>query len=248
MHPGLIKSSKTKGRTVNVEHDECRLQGTGYLGEDDEGGEARGGVPDEAGVGGEPGDVALVAAVEEDGPAGARPPAGAGAAHEVPLLEELLLAGEAEVGQPLPKYRVSNSYPPPTPSPTPARGRPAARGPSEKMNTTLRSPRRVGAARGARRARLWQAAATAALGEERGREPEEGMSMGRVRERRGGRVASPGVEEASREAGGGGSRRWPRVRAQATRLCLLARGGRRQGGGGGGLGRSATVLGRLCCR
>jgi hypothetical protein len=78
------------------------LQGN-YLGEDDEGGEARGGLPDEAGVGGEPGDVALVAAVEEDGPAGARP--AAGAAHEVPLLEELLLpdAREAEVVQPLPE-------------------------------------------------------------------------------------------------------------------------------------------------
>ena len=73
------------------------------LGEDDEGGEARGGLPDEAGVGGEPGDVALVAAVEEDGPAGARPPAGA--ADEVPLLEELLVpdAREAEVVQPLPE-------------------------------------------------------------------------------------------------------------------------------------------------
>lgn len=56
------------------------------LGEDDEGGEAWGGLPDEAGVGGEPGDVALVAAVEEDGAAGSSPPTAA--AHQVPLLEE----------------------------------------------------------------------------------------------------------------------------------------------------------------
>lgn len=84
-----------------MEHNECRLLQDSCLGEDDEGGEARGGLPDEAGVGGEPGDVALVAAVEEDGAAGARPPAGA--AHEVPLLEELLLAREAEVVQPLPE-------------------------------------------------------------------------------------------------------------------------------------------------
>lgn len=74
------------------------------LGEDDEGGEARSGLPDEAGVGGEPGDVTLVAAVEEDGSARAGPPAAA--AHQVPLLEErviILDSGEAEVVQPLPE-------------------------------------------------------------------------------------------------------------------------------------------------
>jgi hypothetical protein len=79
------------------------------LGEDDEGGEAWGGLPDEAGVGGEPGDVALVAAVEEDGAAGSSPPTAA--AHQVPLLEErsrlvLVLVPDpwkAEVVQPLPE-------------------------------------------------------------------------------------------------------------------------------------------------
>jgi hypothetical protein len=74
------------------------------LGEDDEGGEARGGLPNEAGVGGEPGDVALVAAGEEDGPTRASPPAAA--AHQVPLSEERVVIvlpdpGEAEVVQAL---------------------------------------------------------------------------------------------------------------------------------------------------
>lgn len=77
------------------------------LSEDDEGGEARGGLPDEAGVGGKPGDVALVAAVEEDGAAGAGPPGAA--AHQVSLLEERRLLvlipdpGKAEMVQPLPE-------------------------------------------------------------------------------------------------------------------------------------------------
>ena len=41
--------------------------------------------------------------------------------------------------------------------------------------------------------------------------------------------------EVERQAGGG---RGVRRRASATRLCLLARGGRRQGGSGDGLGRA----------
>jgi hypothetical protein len=69
------------------------------------GGEAWGGLPDEARVGGEPGDVALVAAVEEDGAAGSSP--SIVAAHQVPLLEERCLLvlvpdpWKAEVVQPL---------------------------------------------------------------------------------------------------------------------------------------------------
>ena len=66
--------------------------------------------------------------------------------------------------------------------------------------------------------------------------------MGRVRERRGGRVASPGVEEASREAGGGGSRRWPRLGcARATRNASRRK---EDDARRGGLGRSVAVLGR----
>jgi hypothetical protein len=78
------------------------------LGEDDEGGEARGGLPDEAGVGGEPGDVALVAAVEEDGSARASPPAAA--AHQVPLsASSSPTPGKLKWSSRCWKYRVSYS-------------------------------------------------------------------------------------------------------------------------------------------
>jgi hypothetical protein len=68
------------------------------------GDEAWVGIPDEAGVGGEPGDVALVAAVEEDGATGSI--SSTAAAYQVPLLEEhyrLVLVPDpwkAEVVQP----------------------------------------------------------------------------------------------------------------------------------------------------
>ena len=48
--------------------------------------------------------------------------------------------------------------------------------------------------------------------ETRGR---EGRSAGRCR-------ASPWRSDGDEEAAGGGSRRWPREHAPATRLCLLA--------------------------
>lgn len=73
---------------------------SGDLGEDDEGGEAGGDVPDEAGVSSEPLDVALVAAVEEDGASGAGPRAGV--CDEVALVEGREV-GEAEVVQRLPE-------------------------------------------------------------------------------------------------------------------------------------------------
>lgn len=62
-----------------------------YLGEDDEGTKSRGDLPHKASIGGEPLDITLVAAVEEDrphssaGPATARPVATS--AHQVPLIE-----------------------------------------------------------------------------------------------------------------------------------------------------------------
>lgn len=70
------------------------------FGEDDKGGEERGDLPDEAGVGGEPLDVALVAAIEEDGAAGVGPLVRR--ANQVALLEGRQLR-EAEVVQPLPE-------------------------------------------------------------------------------------------------------------------------------------------------
>lgn len=70
------------------------------LREDDESGEPGGDLPDEAGVLGEPLDVPLVAAVEEDGPAGGPP---AGGAHQVPLFEAREGGVEAEVVEALPE-------------------------------------------------------------------------------------------------------------------------------------------------
>ena len=74
-----------------------------------------------------------------------------------------------------------------------------------------------------------------------------GEGARRVRESQGLRGAAgdiQGEEEAARQ-GGAGSRRWPRVRAQATRLCLLARGGRGPERGGRSEGTRGVVVASL---
>ena len=97
---------------------------------------------------------------------------------------------------------------------------------------------RIGEARGWRWPRGSSSVAVAPFGRGRERKQRKGKSSGeseRVPEEwRGTHGGVRGVE-VERQAGGD---RGVRRRASATRLCLLARGGRRQGGSGDGLGRA----------
>ena len=77
--------------------------------------------------------------------------------------------------------------------------------------------------------------------EEREREPEEGRGMEERGWCRGAAWHLQGVDEARREAGGGGSRRWPRVHAQATRR--RPSGARRRMTGTGPVGWAGQVSG-----
>ena len=106
------------------------------------------------------------------------------------------------------------------------------------------APELIGRARGGQWLQERRAAVTAALGQEGKGEQRRGGGRGRV-------IGSRGRSGDARGARGSlqqrrASRRWPDAcsRAPATRSSSW-KGERRQGGAPGGLGRPATVLGRL---